>query len=96
MSTGKPEKFTGIIPSYSFFGESSNIFSNKDKSKVKVSGFMSTNFTFPPQYKTQFDEAAKLMGVVITFDPLSTPRAKAHKCRAPVPFETDTVYSEPT
>ena len=40
-------------------------------------------------------EAAKVIGVVITFCPFFTSKAKVHKCRAAVPLATATAYLAP-
>ena len=45
-------------------------------SMLRVSGLISAKTTVPPQYLTQFAEAANVIGVVITSSPSLIPAAK--------------------
>lgn len=51
---------------------------------------MSENTTSPPQYLTQFAEAAKVIGVVMILSPAEIPNANTDKCNAAVPLATAT------
>src|SRR3989338_690038 len=60
-----------------------------------VSGSMSENTGLPPQYKTQFAEAAKVIGEVIASSPFLRPAARQAICKAAVPLDTATAYLAP-
>ena len=55
-----------------------------------------SKYSVPPQYSTQFADAANVSGVVITSSPGPIPAAKQAAWRADVPFEMATAYFAPT
>src|SRR5690625_2864681 len=61
-----------------------------------VLGSISAKTGLPPQYKMQFELAAKVIGVVITSSLLLILAAKQAACNAAVPFENATAYLAPT
>ena len=56
---------------------------------------MSANTGFAPQYRTQLDEAAKVMELTITSSPSPKPAVKAARCSAAVPLLTTTACFAP-
>jgi len=77
--TGLPAKSTGIIPLYVPLGDfSSNSLTLLMSSKY-VSESISENITSPPQYQTEFADAANVIGVVITLSAFFTPKAMLHR-----------------
>ena len=90
-STHLPAKLTGII--LKIREKDSNSFSQILNQSSDL-GSISAKTTSPPQYLTQFAEATKDIGEVVTLLPGLTFNDMAHKCKAAVPFDTATAYLE--
>src|SRR3990167_10951199 len=90
-STGCPAKSTGIIAFV--LGES--FFFISSTSRHAVSSLISAKIGLAPQYKTQFAEAAKVVGEVIASSPFLSPAARQAICNADVPLFTATAYLAP-
>ena len=60
-----------------------------------VFGLISAKTGFAPQYRAQFADAAKVIGVVITSSPSVTPAAIAAICNAAVPLLHTAAYFAP-